>query len=816
MNLSFQISNDFINSYRSKDEPFGFNGLGAMVYTRTYSRIKEDGTKEVWVDTCERVINGMYSVLKDHCLENNRPWNEVTGQRSSQEAFDGLFNLKWSPSGRGLWVMGVPFVHERGVVEALQNCAAISTQNIKEERGDIFNWFMEMLMLGVGVGFDVRGSGTLEITGPDLSKDVSIYIIPDNREGWAKGIEVLFNSYVDVNSQPVLFDYSLIRKKGAPIKGFGGVSSGYEPLEMLYEESRRVLDKNIGAPITTRTIADIFNLIGVMVVSGNVRRSAEIALGESGDEEFENLKNYDINPDRESFGWSSNNSILAKIGQDYTSQVDRMYENGEPGFVWLENINNYARMNGVKDTDDKAILVNPCQPGYATLLTPDGIKTFNDIGVGSVIWGKSDWTTVTAKWSTGIKTVYNYVSEFGEFLGTENHRVVQNGEKVTASTAHHFDSMTIITPGNKPLIVSGALVRVEPRGDMEVFDITVDNDEHVYWTGGVIVSNCGEQPLEAGGEMCNLVELYPHRNENLYDYARSIKFAYLYGKAVTLLSKHIRDDTSREVMMRNRRIGLSNTGITQFIAKNGTAELINWLEYGYSEVERYDKVYSHWLGINKSVRKTTSKPSGTCSLLSGSTPGVHYPMSEYYIRRVRLAKNSDLVVELLAHGYKIEDDVVASDTVVVEFPIHAGNNIRSEKDVSIWEQLETASLIQKHWADNSVSVTIKFNPKKVSKAELASSIDFYQHKLKTVSFLPQLEDGAYAQMPYEEITKEEYEEMMKSISVATLIHADHDASTEDKYCENDSCEVDFSASVIQGGSGNEQNIQEAIYEKQEV
>jgi len=86
------------------------NSVGEITFLRTYSRIKENGTKETWVDVCERVINGMYSLQKEHCKKNRLPWNDIKAQASAKEAFDRLFNLKWTPPGRGLWVMGTPLV----------------------------------------------------------------------------------------------------------------------------------------------------------------------------------------------------------------------------------------------------------------------------------------------------------------------------------------------------------------------------------------------------------------------------------------------------------------------------------------------------------------------------------------------------------------------------------------------------------------------------------------------------------------------------------------------------------------------------------
>ncbi len=157
MALSFRLAEDFLKDYRSKKVPWGYkdaagNSVGEITFLRTYSRLKEDGTKETWVDVCQRVIEGMYSLQKDHCKTNRLPWNDSRAQASAKEAFDRLFNLKWTPPGRGLWVMGTPLVNEQKNSAALQNCAFVSTSSMtKLDPAKPFAFLMEASMLGVGV-----------------------------------------------------------------------------------------------------------------------------------------------------------------------------------------------------------------------------------------------------------------------------------------------------------------------------------------------------------------------------------------------------------------------------------------------------------------------------------------------------------------------------------------------------------------------------------------------------------------------------------------------------------------------------------------
>ena len=168
-------------------------------------------------------------------------------------------------------------------------------------------------MLGVGVGFDTKGAGEIVVKGINKDRTEEIFEIPDTREGWVESLRLLLESYFHGTS-PITFDYSKVRPAGEPIRGFGGVSSGPEPLMEVHEDIRKVLDKNSGEPITITTIVDIMNLIGKCVVAGNVRRTAEIVFGDPHNEEYLDLKNYKVNPHRDQYGWTSNNSIFAELG----------------------------------------------------------------------------------------------------------------------------------------------------------------------------------------------------------------------------------------------------------------------------------------------------------------------------------------------------------------------------------------------------------------------------------------------------------------------------------------------------------------------
>jgi hypothetical protein len=199
-------------------------------------------------------------------------------------------------------------------------------------------------------------------------------------------------------------------------------------------------------------------------------------------------------------------------------------------------------------------------------------------------------------------------------------------------------------------------------------------------------------------------------------------------------------------------------------------------------------MYSDWLQVPRSIKTTTVKPSGTVSLLAGSTPGVHYPEARYHIRRVRLAKDSDLVEPLRTAGYDVEPDKSDKTSLVVSFPVALDDEIQTADEVSMWQQLQLAAFMQRYWSDNGVSVTVSFDP--VTEGQhIEQALQFFQYQLKAVSLLPRVEKGAYKQMPYEAITKEQYEKMSLGLQPLRITNVSGERGGGDSFCDNDSCEI---------------------------
>jgi adenosylcobalamin-dependent ribonucleoside-triphosphate reductase len=668
--FSFKLNEEFVSEYKTKESPFGYkdaagNSVGEITFLRTYSRKKEDGTKETWAEVCERVTNGTYSLQKDYAKQQRLPWSDAKAAASAKEFFDSLFNLKWSPPGRGLSQMGTDLVNRQKNSASLQNCAFVSTNEMsKNNPGKPFAFLMEASMLGVGVGFDDKGADKdFDIYAPG---DVQTYVIPDTREGWQESTVALINSYLKAEQATLEFDYSEIRPYGAPIATFGGTASGPDPLIKLHNGIRKIFANRAGEKLTRVDIADIGNLIGVCVVSGNVRRSAELLIGRIDDEDFLNLKNAEKFPERNSYdaenpgwGWMSNNSVEVSVGTDFAPIVDGIVRNGEPGVIWMDVTRAYGRLGDpINNKDWRAAGYNPC----------------------------------------------------------------------------------------------------------------------------------AEQPLSSF-EMCTLVETYLNRHDSLEDYKRTLKFAYLYAKTVTLLPTHWEETNA--IMQRNRRIGTSMSGIANFADNKGLPVLRQWMDEGYATIQRYDKTYSEWLGVRESIKTTTVKPSGTVSILAGESPGVHWtPGGEYFLRAIRFGNDDPQLALFKMANYTIEPAAENPEhTSVVYFPIKSGAK-RAERDVSIFEKMALAATAQRYWSDNSVSVTISFDPETESQ-HVGTVLHMYDGQLKTVSFLPS-GNFTYPQMPYTQITEEEYNESVSKLFPISLDGIYQGLGVEavgEAYCVTDACEI---------------------------
>lgn len=607
------ISDEFTKKYEKKEVPWGFDYLGYIVYKRTYSRLLENGQNEEWHQTIQRVINGAQKIGAKYTKDE------------AERLFDYVFNLKCNFAGRSLWQMGTSTV-DRFSANSLINCFYLSITKLED-----FCFLFENLMLGAGVGFSVRREHIHEL--PKVKEGVKIealltkdadFIVPDSRSGWVELLRKVLNAYFNTG---IGFSYStiLVRGQGEAIKGFGGTASGPKILIEGIEKISMILRSREGKKLRSIDVLDICNLIGSIVVAGNVRRSSEIALGDADDHLFVRAKRWD-----------------------------------------LGNIPNWRAMsNNTIVADDFSYLSDSIWDGYSGSGEPYGL--------------------------------------FNLPLSQKYGRI---GEKIK------------------------------------------DNCEGV--------NPCSEISLESG-ESCNLGELYLNRISSKEELIDCAKLLYKTQKAICSLP-YLHEITNKTVH-KNFRLGLGITGVCQSENK------LEWLDDCYKQLRKFDKEWSKQRGWPESIKLTTVKPSGTLSLLSGASPGVHPLFSRYYIRRVRMSALDKLVPICRELGYHIEfaknfDKTDNHDTVVVSFPCYSGPGTVASEMTAI-NQLELVKKLQTIWADNAVSVTVYYKKEEIPEIKKWLS-DNYKDCIKAVSFLLHSEHG-FMQAPYEEITEEKYKELKSKV-----------------------------------------------------
>lgn len=655
-----RYSEEFIKKYEAESVPWG--PLGWVVFHRTYARwIPKLGRKETWTECVTRVLEGNFNIIEN---------DPTATEENMVEAFDHMWHMRWLPPGRGLWISGTKAAERNG--SSMFNCYFVAirpnkyTKDGPKKASFPFVFAMDMLMLGGGVGgsvtrenvrkfgkvkqevdltivCDPRHANVRELDAqpiPPRNIDHTYIRVKDSRRGWTDALRVVIDSHFKGGSYGynLIIDVSDVRKAGTKIKGFGGTSSGPGPLVELLRVTNNILNARAGKFMNSETAADIMNLIGKCVVAGNVRRSAEILIGDPDDKPFLNLK-LDEEALR-SHRWASNNSVVVDDNfDDYESLAKAIVTNGEPGIVNLERFQNYGRFI-------------------------DGFQEGIDAGV----------------------------------------------------------------EGTNP---------------------------------------CGEIGLEGDGEACNLAEVFPaicERDGVPVD--RVLKLATWYAKRVTF-AVHEWENLS-EVVYTNRRLGVSLSGLDDFkllMRNRGKTEkdVTDWLDRSYQMVCKADAEVSEALGCELSIKLTTVKPSGTISLLNGSSSGRHAHYAKYYIRRVRMQESDPLVASLVGLGFHVEPDVYSPNTVVVEFPVKAPtadlDGFRAASDYTLEEQMADQMMLQTYWADNSVSSTLTFTQEEAPKIPDL----LRKYKFKSTSLLPYVDHG-YAQAPLEPLTEEEYLEMVSKIS----------------------------------------------------
>ncbi|MFK5676891.1 ribonucleoside-triphosphate reductase, adenosylcobalamin-dependent [Ligilactobacillus sp. LYQ60] len=473
MKRTIKLSQDFIMNIKENVHPH-WGELGWVTYKRTYARwLPQKHRTEEWIETVQRVVEG--NINLDPRLTNHpskQVINELTDE--AKQLFRLIYGLSATPSGRNLWISGTDY--QQRTADSLNNCWFIAIRPQKYGDSHIvpsylqkdqsavsmpYSFMFDQLMKGGGVGFSVTHENVKQIPAVDYpvqvefvidktsrsyddalacgardrdeweqhdhDGDALIYKVPDTREGWVlANAQMIDLHFVDTNptkQQRLILDVTDIRAKGTRIHGFGGTAAGPMPLITMIHDINELINQRVGQHLTAVDCTDIGNLIGKAVVAGNVRRSAELALGSNDDHDFITMKQdaEKLNHHR----WASNNSVAVDSHfMQYQTIADSILHNGEPGVVNLELSRNYGRIvdGNQLGIDGDVEGTNPC--GEVSLANGEPCNLFEVFPAIAEEqgWELSDVFRLAMRYTKRI-TFSNYDWEVSRKIISKNRRV---------------------------------------------------------------------------------------------------------------------------------------------------------------------------------------------------------------------------------------------------------------------------------------------------------------------------------------------------------------------------------------------------------
>ena len=297
-------------------------------------------------------------------------------------------------------------------------------------------------------------------------------------------------------------------------------------------------------------------------------------------------------------------------------------------------------------------------------------------------------------------------------------------------------------------------------------------------------------------EFCNLSECVVRRDDTREHLKEKVRVATILGTFQSTLTefKYLSREWKRNCE-EERLLGVSLTGIMDNPLTNGSKKGLDKLLEELRDVAyETNKEWAEKLGIPPSAAITCVKPSGTVSQLVDSASGIHARHNPFYIRTVR-ADNKDPLCNLMKEmGFPNEPDVTKPDhTTVFSFPMKSPKDAVFRMDMTALEQLELWKTYATSWCEHKPSVTISV--KEDEWVDVAAWVYENFDAISGISFLP-FSEHVYRQAPYQDCTKEEYEEALKTMpknvdwaELSKYESQDYTISSQELACTAGGCEV---------------------------
>jgi len=716
-----------------------------FIYKRTYARwIEEEKRREDWSDTVRRY----------EAFFIERVPKEYRSQ--FKEATDAILKIQVMPSMRALWSAG-PALEKEGCTN--YNCSYLQLDYPKA-----FAELLYILMCGTGVGFSVERQyiNKLPTVPSKIEKSNDIVVFADSRRGWAEGYYKIMKALWQ--GKDLNYDLSKIRPKGARLKTMGGRSSGPDPLADLIEFTKKVFYNAQGRKLNSLECFDIACMIASCVVVGGVRRSACIALSNLSDDRMAKAKSgqfYEQTPYR----------AFANISTAYTEKPSSRKFLSE----WLKLVESKSGERGIFNREAAKIKVassgrripgyewgtNPCFTGDMRILTIDGYKRFDELEGKQVKLVGADGNIYEGKiWKTGRKKVVDVIFA----------PAAQGQKCITCTPDHIFQLIDGTSCEAKDLAnrkVRGfyndsyfVISVKERKEEKDVYDFSM-SDLHWGIVEGVVVHNCGEIILRPN-EFCNLSEVIVRPNDNLNELKEKVKLATILGIIQsTVTNFNFITSTWLKNCEEERLLGVSLTGLRDHnILGLPTKEAEKWLkemkQVAIEEAIKWAKI----LKVEIPAGITCIKPSGTVSALCNTASGLHPRFSRYYIRRVQVNAIDPIAKLMIDQGMKPYPVDNQGNIIAFEFPTESPQDSIVAEDLSAIDQLKYWLMLREYWCEHNPSCTVYVKDEEWP--EVGAWVYKHWDQICGITFVP-YQDHVYHLAPYEKITKEKYDEMVKNM-----------------------------------------------------
>jgi hypothetical protein len=428
-------------------------------------------------------------------------------------------------------------------------------------------------------------------------------------------------------------------------------------------------------------------------------------------------------------------------------------------------------------------LMNPCQPARAKVRSREGIITFGDLEVGMEIWDGWKFVKVIRKIHTGVRPVYMYITKNGCFIGTQNHRLFTSNGKVEA-----WEADDVLCEVENGVLEFQPIDVCTHIGEMDVFDISVDSDEHVYWTDGCIVSNCGELRAESDGACCNIGTLFLYNAltpSKLQSMDELITTSVEAGKRIIKLLMRggqisvLKDESARKRQEIDNRLLIGFGGSAMLDAVLGRESLRRLLTSLTTEMRKYAKVCADMMDLPEPVALFGCAPNGTTGIIAECCGGIEFPFAEAYVRNIADQK-----------GFGRPKQHVFVDSGFERVYKDFGVKMRTAQTVGYEDRLEWQAFMQ-DFCDMGISSTINL-PKRGEPGndmEIDKMVDIllkYHRRLAGVTFYA---DGSIEGQPLTAIPFDEARKLIGDSSSAVLEDNDSLIALSNLICRGGTCGV---------------------------